>query len=128
MLVFVLLIGSKSCPHKSAAHFSAQDGKVEESGAVTATASQALPDTASGALPEATSGAASEAAPESALNGVITVAPEDVCRCESISIKNHRKGQEKRASYSIEMKAQVILEAYKSGMTQEKVSSSVWQW
>ena len=57
------------------------------------------------------------------------VVPEDVCTCERapddpgvLSIKNNRKGQEKRASYAIEMKAQVILEAFKSGMTQEKVS------
>ena len=40
-------------------------------------------------------------------------------------LKNNRKGREKRASYSIEKKAEVILEAYKSGMTQEKVTLSL---
>ena len=117
-------------PHKSAAHFLAQEGEAGPTLAIApveAVGPASASSSTSAVAPSASVTTATPSAPESAINAAeIKAVPEDVCRCERgpdavISIKNNRKGQEKRASYSIEMKAQVILEAYKSGMTQEKV-------
>jgi len=83
----------------------------------------ALPDVKPVALPESSTLVASDASPGAQPEGGIVANPEDFCQCQIISIKNNRKGQEKRASYSVEMKAQVILEANQSGMTQEKVAA-----